>query len=413
MISTNLKRNTILLYISYISRYLFPIFLIPYLTRVLGFESWGNLIFYIAYAAYVEAIIEYRFDITGTRDISVHRDSRKKREEILSTVMTSKILLSALCLIVTLLLTLVFESLQQDIEIFVGLTIVSIVSNFSMFWYFKGIEDMKMVSYLTTTSYFVSSILVFLFIKTPNDVILYPLFFFCSALLISGIGLYNVYTKNSFYFSSVSKAVNGLIDNFRMLLVRASGLFLINGNIICVSLIYSNRLSASFALAIKIAHSIRMLLTPIVDATFPNISSLIKANEDEAKRVLISVSKILLFLSVGMTLSIFFTSNLLITFFAGIDDPSAISMLKVFSALPIIVAVTHIFGPLWMVPIGEDVEYTKMFYIGVTVNLFLLLASTYLPLSIYWPVSIVLVSQLVIPVLMYMKLKEKHQLFYT
>lgn len=116
--------------------------------------------FYISYAAYVEAFIEYRFDITGTRDISVHRDSRNKREEILSAVMTSKVLLSALCLILTLL-TLVFESLRQDIEIFVGLTIVEIVSNFSMLWYFKGIEEMKMVSYLTTTSYFVSTILVF------------------------------------------------------------------------------------------------------------------------------------------------------------------------------------------------------------------------------------------------------------
>ena len=90
----------------------------------------------------------------------MHRDSRNKREEILSAVMTSKVLLSALCLILTLL-TLVFESLRQDIEIFVGLTIVEIVSNFSMLWYFKGIEEMKMVSYLTTTSYFVSTILVF------------------------------------------------------------------------------------------------------------------------------------------------------------------------------------------------------------------------------------------------------------
>ena len=152
MISSNLKKNTIFLYISYISRYLFPIFLIPYLTRVLGLDGWGNLIFYIAYAAYVESIIEYGFDITGTRDVSVHRDSREKREEILSAVMTSKVLLSVLCLSVTLLLTFVFERLRQDIEIFVGLTIVSIVSNFSMLWYFKGVEEMKMVSYLTTTS---------------------------------------------------------------------------------------------------------------------------------------------------------------------------------------------------------------------------------------------------------------------
>lgn len=45
-----------------------------------------------------------------------------------------------------LLLMSVFESLRQDIEVFVGLTTVAIVSNISMLWCFKGIEELRMVS---------------------------------------------------------------------------------------------------------------------------------------------------------------------------------------------------------------------------------------------------------------------------
>ena len=413
MINNTLKKNTIFLYIAYIPRYLFPILLIPYLTRVIGFEDWGRLVFYIAYGAYIEAIIDYGFDFTGTRDISVHRKSKKKIEKILSTVITSKLFLSALCLIATLGLTVVFEGLREDIELFIGLTLVSIASSFSMFWYFKGIEEMKMVTYLTITSYSVSSILVFSFIKSPDDIILYPLFFFCSAALVSTIALSNVFSKNIFYFSNISDVISELKNHFRMMVVRVSPIFFINGNIICVALLFSEKTSAAFSLSLKLVHSVRMLLTPFVDAGFPNISSLIKEDENKAKSAVISLATILLLLSFAMTLGIYFSADLLIFLFAGVRDVDAVSMVKALSLLPIIIAVTHAFGPLWMMPLNMDGAFTKIISIAVSLNLFLFLASYFFARSIYWPVSIVLVTQLIIPMLMYSYLKGKRQLFHT
>jgi len=411
MISSTLKRNTILLYISYISRYLFPIILIPYLTRVLGFEDWGKLIFYIAYAAYIESVIEYGFDLTATRDISIHRNTPEKVEKIISNVITTKLLLSIICLLFTLGLSLVFESLYEDIELFFGMTAVSVVSNFSMYWYYKGIEKMSMVTYLTIISYSVSTVLVLLFINSPEDIVLYPIFFLMASLLVAFISLRKIFLKYKFYLCNISECVNEIRSHFHLFLVRASGLFFINGNIICVSLLYSDRVSAYFSLSIKIVHSIRMLLTPIVDSVFPNISNLIKLDMDKARHSIMSIGKLMIWISIAMTITTFFLSELLVLLFAGVSDLEVVNMLKIFSILPIIVALTHIIGPLWMLPIGQDLAYSKMFFIGVFINIILLSTGALYVSSIYLPIIVVLISQAVIPILMYAHLKKTGNFF--
>ena len=411
MISSTLKRNTILLYISYISRYLFPIILIPYLTRVLGLEEWGKLIFYISYAAYIESVIEYGFDLTATRDISTHRDTPKKVEKIISSVITTKLLLSIICLLFTLGLSLAFESLHEDIELFFGMTVVSIVSNFSMYWYYRGVEKMGMVLYLTITSYFVSSVLVLLFINSPDDIVLYPIFFLISSLLVASISLRNIFLKNKFYLCNIGECVNEMRSHFHIFLVRASGLFFINGNIICVSLLYSDRASAYFSLSIKIVHSIRMLLSPIVDTVFPNISNLIRLDVEKARNLIVSIGKFMVWVSVAMTIATFFLSELLILFFTGVGDLEVVNMLQIFSVLPIIIALTHIVGPLWMLPMGQDLTYSKIFFIGVFINIILLGIGALYVSSIYYPVFVVLVSQITIPILIYAHLKKTGDFF--
>jgi len=154
-----------------------------------------------------------------------------------------------------------------------------------------------------------------------------------------------------------------------------------------------------------------MLLTPIVDSVFPNISNLIKLDMVKARHLIRSIGKVMIWISIAMSLATFFLSELLVIIFVGESDLEVVNMLQIFSLLPIIVALTHILGPLWMLPIGQDSAYSKMFFIGVFINIILLSTGVLYVSSIYLPVFVVLISQAVIPILMYAHLKKNREFF--
>ncbi|NMD03315.1 MAG: oligosaccharide flippase family protein, partial [Bacteroidales bacterium] len=68
------------------------IILIPYLYRILGKENYGLVVFAQTVALYFSIIVNYGFNVTATRDISVNRDNQIKRSEIISYVLAIKIL---------------------------------------------------------------------------------------------------------------------------------------------------------------------------------------------------------------------------------------------------------------------------------------------------------------------------------
>ena len=95
------------------ANYILPLITLPYLVRVLGIDNFGILAMATAVIMYLGILVDYGFNTTGTRAISINRNDIKKVEEIYNTIMFIKVFLLLVAFLVLSFVLYVFDSLRK------------------------------------------------------------------------------------------------------------------------------------------------------------------------------------------------------------------------------------------------------------------------------------------------------------
>ena len=269
-----LLSNFFSLSILQIFTYVLPLLTLPYLVRVLGAEKFGLVMFAQAFIIFFNILVDYGFNLSATREISVNRESKEKLTEIFSSVMSIKFVLIGISFAILSLVILLFEKFSNNNDLYY-LTFLWVIGQ-ALFpvWYFQGLEKMKYITIVNITSKLIFTIAIFIFIQDESDYILVPVLnglgFIIGGLLSLRIVCKDF--KQEFKIQSFEVLTFYFKDSSQFFLSRLSSVGYSNINTFLAGILLSPVFVTYYYLADKAVSVILALFTPIVQTVYPYLA---------------------------------------------------------------------------------------------------------------------------------------------
>ena len=177
-------KNLVFQYLNNGISYLIPFILIPYLILTLGLGEYGKYSFAFAFASYFVVIVDFGFDISVTKHILNYCKIKNVNSSIFSMMFVAKLTLALFSGLVFFLVISVFTiNNNSELLIICFLFIFSSVFNLKSFFYaFYGLKTITIVNSITKLVY---CILVFIFIKSQEDLLLFAIINISSHISLS------------------------------------------------------------------------------------------------------------------------------------------------------------------------------------------------------------------------------------
>ncbi len=385
--------NMFSLFILQATNYILPLILLPYLVRVLGVEYFGLLAFATATVSFFRGVVSYGFDLTGTQQISIHRDNNKKLIELFSAIMVVKLILAFASLLVFTVLLVFVNKFQIQWEVFLFTFLIVFGDVLFPVWFFQGIEKMKIITYirLSYKSLFVLSVI--LFVQDENKYILVPLLDSIGAVFAGLVAIYFI-SKNygvTFVIPSTTHIIFQFKNGWHVFISNIAVYLYSSINTFLLGLLTNNISVGYYAIAEKIYMAIRGLFSPVTQALFPFLAKKYEENRVNYYKKIKKLSNIYFLILHFFAFFSYIFSQELIQLVSGEIIPESVKVLKILS-LAIVFAIGGFYTSLLIIK-GEGKTLSKITFICMIVNLVLVYPSIYL-FDIYGLAALFLFVQL-------------------
>lgn len=358
-----------------ISNTLIPLFMIPYLARIISPENFGHLEFARYFCYFFTIIVNYSFDTTITRKIVENSKDKKLLNQIISQTFYAKF---GLLFIASILFYSMINLVPSWGELILLLSLTfSINLGFLLFplWFFQGTENLSRISVINFFIKIGIAILTIFLISENSDYWIFNLLQGFSLMILGIISLYFLYTKYDFKLEKID------FNFIKMIFKEGSSIFISTILITMIGSIYFLVLQTHgtklelgvFSSSNKIVASLQaLILLPFSQAFFPLIAR--QAMEDLSlfKKNIIRSSVILLFITGLIGLGLFFFGNIVIEIVFGLKYLGAFESLKILAFLPMLMLLNNVFAYQGLLALKKDKLFLYI-HIFATILTFILI----------------------------------------
>ena len=345
-----------------------PIITIPYTSRVLGAENIGVYSYTLSIVTYFVLLGNLGMTTYGRREIAYNNEDVYERTKTFFEINILRLLLLSF-MAITYIVSFCFTN--QYIVYFKLLIFELIGSFFDISWFYQGLELFKKTSIRNCLVKILSVLLIFLFVKSKNDLWIYILIY-CLSNLLGNITLWLGIKK---YLTKI----NAKELNYKKVILASIGLFIpqlavqiytMVDKTMLGSILSDKSITGYYDQEEKIVKIFITIITSLGIVLQPSMAK----NRNNSKKIdkYVDISfKYVLFISLPMIFGIISVSDSFIPIFLGEGYNQVIYIIYTLSPIMIFIGLSGITGPAYLIPLKKTGVYTKSVLIGACTNVIL------------------------------------------
>lgn len=277
----SIKKDTLFVYTGHFLRYLSPLILIPYYSRILGPNGYGQLLAALSLMALVSVVVSYGFIFSGIRDAASAAD-KSELSSILGQQIYGRILLIPIAFAIGVIGTYYSPILQENIWFGALATMLGILQAFGFSWFFQGIRKFKKSIILESIAYPLNIFFILTLVHNSNDGLMALVALFISSILYTLISLIFVFKETLPNFNNFKSGIKEIRETTIFFITSMSFTILTVGSTYILSTTVPSDEVGFFGTAERFISLALGLLNPISQVLMPTISNLYKKGDKEA-----------------------------------------------------------------------------------------------------------------------------------
>ena len=362
MQKTQLLKNIFSLGTVQLVNYVFPLITVPYVSRIIGPESYGIINYATAFIAYFTLLIGYGFDLTATRKIARNPDDNVYVSRVFSQIVNARILLFLISVLFFLICILVVEPLRNNIYV----TLIIFVSTISVVlvpqYIYQGKQQLSIFAFLNFLKGLISTILVFVLIKTRSDYVILPAINVMVGLLGSVLLLIYACRKFNLTYQWVKmKDTFRLLYDEKVIFISTVVISLYTTtNTVVLGLFVPAAEVGYFTVSLSLLNVISSVISiPFSSAIFPYVGNAFANNREAGLEVIRKILPLISYLTLFAGIVLFVFAPLIIHVFYGNQFHNAVISFRIMVFTPFVISMSNVFGIQTMLNLNMDKTFFK------------------------------------------------------
>ena len=370
MAKKSIAKNYIYNMVYQVLTLILPLITTPYLSRVLGAE--GNGIYSYTYAIVTYFILFGSLGVAlyGQREIAYAQEYPKKRKRIFIEIVIFRFITIAIATIFYFFLFVKGAEYQIYYQI---LMLELIAAAFDISWFFQGIEEFKKTVIRNVLVRVISVTLVFVIVKTTNDLWKYILIYSLADFL--GNLLLWVYLPKYLKGGKIGKIeLKRHIVPLLMLFIPqvTNKIYNLLDTTMLGSIVSNKQETGYYEQSQKVIRLLLTIVTSLGVVMVPRMANTFATGDRKKINSYIKKSFNFVFIiSFPMMFGIASISKAFVPIFFGKGYDKAAILIMIFSPMLILMGIENVIGTQYLLPTKRQKEYTISVVSGILVNLIL------------------------------------------
>lgn len=359
--------NGIWMYLLEIFNTIVPLLTLPYITRILGASQYGVFSIAINILGYFQVIVAYGFGMSATREIALSDKSNEKINHIFSTVLFSRLILLGFCIVASVIYALSLKDDPTQVLCLFILLSALIGSCLQLNWLFQGMQQMQYISIISIVSRTISVALIFLFVKSPNDLLTYCFLYSISPIINGFLGMVVASIKFQIRLVHISRndVIHELKKGWYVFTTQLSSKVFGAIGITFLGIFATKAEVGIYSAIQKIPNMMMLAWTPITQVLYPISSKKMGASFAQGRLFIKKIQKIILPIFAIGALTVGILSKYIVYFAFGAEYAECYYWILPLLVWFILGIYNNFQGVQTLLGGGYDKEYSKCFQISV------------------------------------------------